>query len=560
MPILPFPPYSPDLGDVNGQHTTTLSNVLPQADGYGPMADHNAFAEALPARCRGLFYGLRLDGSVRVFAGTETKLYILDGTTLTWTDASSGGGSYSALGTQANWSFAQFNSKVIAVHKNVAPQVFDVESDSAFSALSGSPPQAAQVTVVNRFLVLSQLNGYENRIQWSGLNAITTWTSGTNYSDYQDLPDGGNVQRTVGGEFGVIIQERTLRRMIFSPGSDIVFQIERIAKDLGSPYPGSIVESGGVIYMYSTKGFRAISPDGSSQPIGKERVDRTFLSDADNSNASLIIGCADPQANRIFWFYRDAEQANDITTKALVYDTVLDRWAPLVINGTYAASISRPGLSLDSLDTIGAIDVTGTADNGSGEVRLAVSDTTGWSTGEIKVVASVGGTTEANGTWTITVVDGTHIDLDGSTYANAYTSGGYVAGNLDALTVSLDDFETANRPKIAFVDDGHLLGYFTGDNLEATLTTAEQTGVQSRMFIRGLYPITDAPSAYGSVGRRENLNATASYTSETLINTQGMCPQRASARHARAKVRIPAATNWTYATGVEPDYTAEGKR
>jgi len=56
------------------------------------------------------------------------------------------------------------------------------------------------------------------------------------------------------------------------------------------------------------------------------------------------------------------------------------------------------------------------------------------------------------------------------------------------------------------------------------------------------------------LARRENLNATASYSSETLINTQGFCPQRASTRHARAKLRIPAATILTYATGVEPLY------
>jgi len=560
MPILPFPPYRPDLSDINGQHTTVLQNVLPQADGYGPMADHNSFTEALAARPRGLFYGLRLDGTVKVFAGTETKLYVLDNTTLTWSDASSGGGTYSALDSGANWSFAQYNDKVVAVQKNAAPQVFDVDTDTTFAALGGSPPQAAHVSVVNRFLVLSQLNGNENRVQWSGLNAITTWISGTNYSDYQDLPDGGNVQRTVGGEFGIIVQERTLRRMIFSPGSDIVFQIERIAKDLGSPYPGTVVESGGVIYMYSTKGFRAITPDGSSQPIGKERVDRTFLLDADNSDPSLIFGCADPQTNRIFWFYRNTSTSTTNTTNGLVYDTVLDKWSPLTIDGTYAASISRPGITLESLNTIGAEAVTGTANNGSGLVRLTVADTSSWSTGEVKVVADVGGTTEANGTWTITVVDATHIDLQGSTYANAWTSGGYVNGSLDAITVSLDDFEAANRPKIAFFDENFELGYFTGDNLEAVLTAAEQTGVQKRMFIRGLYPISDAPTVYGSVGRRENLNATASYTTETLINGQGFCPQRASARHARAKLRIPAATEWTYATGVEPDYTAEGKR
>lgn len=560
MPILPFSEYRPDISDVNGQHTTSVLNVLPRGDGYGPMPSADVFSGALAARCRGLFFGRKTDGSVKIFAGTETKLYVLDNTSLTWTDASKSGGTYSALSSGANWSFTQFNTKIIATQKNDVVQVFDIDSSSAFADLGGSPPQASHVTTVNRFLVLSGINGYENRVQWSGLNAITTWTSGTNYSDYQDLPDGGNIQSVVGGEFGVILQEGSIRRMVFSPGSDIVFQIDRIAKDIGCAAANSVVDAAGTIYFLAGKGFYAIGGDGAIRPIGRERVDRTFKATYDATDLSFLQGCADPQSNRIFWFYRSSDYSASQFNKALVYDYTVDRWAPIEMVGEFVASLSKPGITLEGLGTIGSIAVSGAADNGSGLIRLTVSSTSGWTTGDIKDVASVGGTTEANGTWTITVVDGTHIDLQGSTFANTYTSGGYVAGSLDDLDVSLDDFEAATRPALALINSDKKLCFLTGDNLEATIETAEQTGVAKRMFVRGLYPITDAGTVYGSVGRRENLNATASYTSETLINTQGFCPQRASTRHARAKLRIPAGTTWTYASGVEPDYTTEGRR
>jgi hypothetical protein len=78
--------------------------------------------------------------------------------------------------------------------------------------------------------------------------------------------------------------------------------------------------------------------------------------------------------------------------------------------------------------------------------------------------------------------------------------------------------------------------------------------------VRGAYPITDAATAYISIGARESLTAAASYSSETAINSQGFCPQRVSTRHARAKLRIPAATEWTFASGAEPDFTTEGAR
>lgn len=61
------------------------------------------------------------------------------------------------------------------------------------------------------------------------------------------------------------------------------------------------------------------------------------------------------------------------------------------------------------------------------QVRLTVS-TTGWITGQTVTVSGILGTTEANGTRVITVIDATHVDLQGTTFANAYVSGGTVGG------------------------------------------------------------------------------------------------------------------------------------
>lgn len=83
-----------------------------------------------------------------------------------------------------------------------------------------------------------------------------------------------------------------------------------------------------------------------------------------------------------------------------------------------------------------ALTITGVANNGSGLVRLTVASTSTFSTGQKKIVAGVTGTTEANGRWTITVVDGAHIDLQGSTFTNAWVSGGTIGGGVDEIQVS----------------------------------------------------------------------------------------------------------------------------
>ena len=80
-------------------------------------------------------------------------------------------------------------------------------------------------------------------------------------------------------------------------------------------------------------------------------------------------------------------------------------------------------------------NVTGTANSGSGAIRLTVMSSAAFSSNQIGVVAGVVGTTEANGSWVITVVDGTHVDLVGSTYVNGYVSGGTLAVSSNCVAI-----------------------------------------------------------------------------------------------------------------------------
>lgn len=109
-----------------------------------------------------------------------------------------------------------------------------------------------------------------------------------------------------------------------------------------------------------------------------------------------------------------------------------------------------------------AIAITGAADNGSGAIRItAVSH--GLTDEMIVTVHDVGGTTEADGTWMIDYVDENTFDLLGSTFANAYTSGGKVfeekSDMLEITKINMSEQTNANnrgyylRSKKIVVDD-----------------------------------------------------------------------------------------------------------
>jgi hypothetical protein len=68
--------------------------------------------------------------------------------------------------------------------------------------------------------------------------------------------------------------------------------------------------------------------------------------------------------------------------------------------------------------------ITGAANNGSGLIRITATNHTFQTENRI-TITGVGGTTEANAVnWRITVITANTFDLQGSTFTNAYTSGG----------------------------------------------------------------------------------------------------------------------------------------
>lgn len=378
--LLPFGEYAPDISSLNTQVSERILNVLPRADGYGPFPNLLAFTQSLPGICRGGFFARNADGSITVFGATDTRIYKLNNSTFAWVDVSKGGIAYSQLPSSDRWHFVQFNSKVLAVQVNTVPQVYDLTSSTTFDDLAGSPPQASLIAIINRFVVLGGLLGLPYRVQWSGLNAITTWDNVTSQSNFQDLADGGRVTGLAGGDqFGVIFQDSAIRSQIFAPGSPVTFEILRIATNDGLIAADGAVSAGDKIFFASPQGFKVISPGGYPEPIGREKVDRSFFDEFDFDNLQLLIAATDPTATRVYWAYKTVTGTTGQFDKMLVYDYVLARWTPVEISGQHLFSLAQPGITLENLDAIsGSIDTMTTSWDSyplAALVKLAAADT-----------------------------------------------------------------------------------------------------------------------------------------------------------------------------------------
>ena len=112
------------------------------------------------------------------------------------------------------------------------------------------------------------------------------------------------------------------------------------------------------------------------------------------------------------------------------YDLILNKWTNLRLNPSLTigfGTIKRTAASTEARALLTRTNstkaITNAVNNGSGLIRISAT-AHGLSTGNKCFISGVLGTTEANGPWIVTVVDANTIDLQGSTFTNAYTSAG----------------------------------------------------------------------------------------------------------------------------------------
>ena len=245
-----FTEWLPDQPGVVGA-LTNAKNVYPRAVGYGPFPDSADYSAAASQNLNNVVAGVNNAGVTKVFASGSTLLYLLDSTDLSLDNVSA----LTYTTVTDRWRFTQFGNYLIAAGSPNTLQYYDLTTTANFANLSSDAPQASFVTVVRDFVVSGRTPTNTNRVQWSGINDATTWTSSAvTQADFQDLPDGGAVAGLTGGEFGLVLCERSIYRMSYV-GAPLVFQFDNISRNRGCYEPNSVIQWQGITYFLSDDGF-----------------------------------------------------------------------------------------------------------------------------------------------------------------------------------------------------------------------------------------------------------------------------------------------------------------
>jgi hypothetical protein len=345
LSMIDFGEWMPDQAGITGALQEAY-NVVPQAIGYAPLPNTADFSGNASENLTNLF-ATKYGGTTTVFASGTTKLFKFDSNDLSLDNVSKSGG----YTTADRFYFVQYGQKLIAANGNSKLQAWDLGSSTTFDDLSADAPTAKFVTVVRDFVVAANTASAPNTVYWSDINDETDWTpSDTSQSDSQTIPDGGDIRGITGGEFGIVLLEKSIVRMSYI-GSPLFFQFDTIAKNIGCYEANSVAQHGNMTFFLSDDGF--YMTDGQAvMPIGAEKVDRYFYTFVDQSKISKMSAAVDTVRKIVMWQFTDIFAQK----RLIIYNWQSKKWSYGETSTDYLASSASAGVTLEALDTFGTMD------------------------------------------------------------------------------------------------------------------------------------------------------------------------------------------------------------
>ena len=323
---IPFGEWLPDQPEYLNPGATTANNVYYAQNSYKRFPSLvNYSTNNIGADSRGAGSFRNNAGAVFNFVAKNTDIYQLDGGTFTSRKGSLTGGNTDYF------TFTQFGNYVIASNGVDAPQYYLMGTSTNFAnlssiATSGSVPTFRVSGVIRDFLVTGNQPTNQNRIQWSGINDIATWQSGTKQADQQDLPgSGGEIMHITSGEYGYVFRQNQIIRMDYVGGAT-VFRLSVISPNRGAVLGRTVCQDNRRVFFYADDGFYELNGDSISS-IG-EKLD--FDANLNKAGTDRICAAVDPFNQLALWLYPSASNTANTTgicDKVIIYNYSTQKWS-----------------------------------------------------------------------------------------------------------------------------------------------------------------------------------------------------------------------------------------
>lgn len=348
--MTPLVGFAPDVDPTTPGIFTDCAQVIPSESGFTAALSPVAVGiAALPAACRGAIVANKLDGTRRLFAGTQTKLYELAGTT--WTDRSKAG-SYTGS-PESRWSFAQFGDTTIA--SNLADPM-QASVSAAFADIPTAPRAKIVVSASNNFVLAFNTNegtygaspdrwwccAQGNQNDW-----VVNVSTGANTGRLVAVGGPINAARTL-GDYVVAYKSKAIFLGSFA-GPPVAWQWTLISgAEAGAIGSESVCDIGVAHFIIGEDNFWIF--DGTRPiPIGNEVVRAWFNENCSGTYRYKTTVSYDRQLDLVYISY-PSRNSIGICDACLVFHVGTKRWGRADSIRQAPMNFASPGVTIDGLD------------------------------------------------------------------------------------------------------------------------------------------------------------------------------------------------------------------
>lgn len=351
--MTPIVGFAPDADPCTPGVLTGCSNLVPFESGFkGAPSPVSVAVAALAAPCRGAVVATQLAGTRRIFAGTQTALYELAGTT--WTDRSKVGG-YTGS-TESRWSFCQFGDTTIASNLVDAMQS---SASGVFADVPTAPKAKIVVSASNNFVLAFHTN--EGTF---GVSPDRWWNCAqsdqTNWTPALGGPTTGRLVAVEGaiqaglalGDYVVAYKERGIFLGSFV-GGDAQWAWTLIpGEGAGAVGQEAVCDIGGVHFLVSADDFWLF--DGTRPVSIGEGVVRTWFAENADPIYRFKTQATFDKKNSLVRVNFPSRTSGGVIDRTLVYHTKRQRWgiADHVVQAPLA--YITPGYTINGMDGLAA--------------------------------------------------------------------------------------------------------------------------------------------------------------------------------------------------------------
>lgn len=346
---LPFQAWEPDKSLISGA-AAMAKGVVSLSGRYAPDKSF------LPFKVGATVGGVALGGggffesgvNARVFVGDDRRIYEI--VARQPEDVSQIGGY--AIDESWGWSFAQFGSTILAAARGLGNlRYYTFGSSSTFETLTTGPGFSDGIFRIREFM----FSGKDFTVKNSSFNDFTDWNpaslTGVQAGSFPLPRDGGIFVGGVGGQFGIVFQERKVHRLTFTGGTS-PFERDEVEDKRGALGPRAFCRYGDMTFFASEDGFR-VTDGNASQPVGEHKVDRYFASRLNYSARARVSMAMDVEKKLLRVIYPTG--GNTRPNEMITYSLADGRWTHDDCELDVIFDAPRPGIAIDDDEAIAAV-------------------------------------------------------------------------------------------------------------------------------------------------------------------------------------------------------------